>query len=86
MCYFVEGRGETSYYVPIDGATSPPQQLASLKGGATKRRETMEPTIKAIKVDGIYMVWDGAGWIICEEPPQGDIVGELLDLLYGRQL
>lgn len=43
----------------------------------------MEPTIKALTVDGIYMVWNGEGWIICE-PPSGDIVGELLDLVMGR--
>ena len=44
----------------------------------------MKPTIKALTVAGIYMVWDGAGWAICEPPPEGDIVGELLDLAVGR--
>ena len=44
----------------------------------------MEPTIKAMTVEGIYMVWNGAGWIICDAPPEGDIMGELLDMVIGR--
>lgn len=44
----------------------------------------MEPTIKAIEVNGVYMAWDGGAWVICEKPE--DPFGELLDLLYGRPL
>ena len=44
----------------------------------------MQPTIKALEINGIYMVWNGKGWTIYEPPPEGDIVGELLDLTIGR--
>ena len=44
----------------------------------------MKPTIKALTVAGIYMVWNGEGWSIETPPADDDPVGELLDLLYGR--